>query len=308
MRTRANADGAAASSPSGGPTLLTFLLPILLVVAVVAVNAVFFILKDPASRLTPHYYVALGDSLTFGFQPDLDLSDGFADDLFTALRPASVTDLENFACGGETSTTMIHGGCTYRFATHVRYSGPQLDAATNFISAHRGQVSPITLEIGANDVLPDFNKATCTASPAADADLALLDTNLTQTILPRLMNALTTPAGHPAADLVLLNYYNPFAKSCPNSQEFIHLLNTHLATDAAQFRIPVVDIYSAFGGDNTMAANICTYTWTCSSYNDIHPTIQGYRLMAAAIQQVLGYANGSIPNPANTPAPPPASN
>ncbi len=306
MRTRASADGAAASS--GGTTLLSFLLPILLVIAVVAIESVFVIIKDPAARLAPHYYVAVGDSLTFGFQPDLDLTDGFTDDLFTDLRPASVTDLENFACGGETTTSMIQGGCTYRFATHVRYTGPQLDAAVKFITAHRGQVDPVTMEIGANDVLPDFNQTDCTVNASSDADLALVDTNLTQTILPRLIGALTTPAGHRTGDLVLLNYYNPFAQECPNSSTFIHDLNAHLVADAAQFRVSVVDVYSAFGGDTGPTANVCTYTWICSSYTDIHPTIQGYRLIASTIEQLLAYPNGSIPNPASTPAPPPATN
>jgi lysophospholipase L1-like esterase len=306
MRTRASAGGAAASS--GGVTLLSFLLPILLVIAVVAINTVFLVTTDPAARLAPHYYVSLGNSLAFGFQPDLDLTDGFADNLFTDLRPANVTDLENFACGGETTTSMIHGGCVYRFATHVRYTGSQLDAAVNFIIAHRGQVDPVTLEIGANDVLPDFNQTDCTVSPSSDADLALVDTNLTQTILPRLVGALTTSAGHRTGDLVLLNYYNPFAQACPNSSTFIHDLNAHLVADAAQFRLPVVDVYSAFGGDTGPSANVCVYTWICSSYHDIHPTIQGYRLIASAIAQVLAYPNGSIPNPASTTAPPPASN
>ncbi len=306
MRTRANAGASAPTS--GGMTLLSFLLPILLVIAVVALNTAFLVIKNPGVRLTPHYYVALGDSLTFGFQPDLNLSDGFADDVFSALRPAGVTDLENFACGGETTTTLIGGGCTYRFATHVRYSGPELDAAVNFITSHQGQVDPITLEIGANDVLADFNQATCTASASVDADLARLDTNLTQTIVPRLIAALTTPAGHSSADLVLMNYYNPFAKECPNSSTFINQFNDHLVADAAQFRLPVVDVYSAFGGDTNMAARICDLTWICSAQHDIHPTTKGYSVIATAIEQVLAYPNGSIPNPASSPAPPPASN
>jgi lysophospholipase L1-like esterase len=305
MRVGTKSDKVATSA--GGMTLFSFLLPILLVIVVVGVNVIFQVVANPAARLKPHYYVSLGDSLTFGFQPDDNITDGFTDDLFASLRQASVTDLENYACGGESTTTMINGGCQFKFATHVRYTGPQLSAAIAFIKAHLGQVDPVTLEIGANDVLKDFDVSTCSIGSSADADLATLDTNLTQTILPRLIAALTTSAGSRNADLVLLNYYNPFALSCPSSSDFIHRLNDHLVADAAHFRIPVVDVYSAFGGDSGTAANVCTYTWICSSFHDFHPTTHGYQIIATAVQQVLAYPTDFIPNPLETPAIPPAS-
>ncbi|HZU75967.1 MAG TPA: SGNH/GDSL hydrolase family protein [Dehalococcoidia bacterium] len=277
--------------------LLSIVLPIVLVVAIFGLNALVLILRNPASRLGPHYYVSLGNSISFGYQPDDNITQGFTDDLYADLRQANVTDLLNYSCGGESSVTMIQGGCQFRFARHVQYTGPQLDAAVSFLRAHVGQVNPITLEIGANDVLPDFNEGSCSASSGADADLATLDTNLTQTILPRLLDAIKTPGGHRGADLVLLNYYNPFAKECPNSQDFIHTLNDHLLTDAAQFQVPVVDVYSAFGGDANSAANVCTLTWMCSTYHDVHPTTQGYRVIATAVEQVLGYPVGQPANP-----------
>lgn len=291
----------------GGVPLLSVVLPIVLVLAIIGIDALALVLKNPATRLSPHYYVSLGNSISFGYQPDDNLTQGFTDDLFADLKPANVTDLENFACGGESSTTMFQGGCQFRFATHVRYSGPQLDAVVNFIKAHPGQVNPLTLEIGANDVLPDFDSGSCSVGGNADSDLARLDTNLTATILPRLLDAIKTPAGHRGADLVLLNYYNPFAKECPGSATFIHKLNDHLLADASQFRLPVVDVYAAFGGDAHQADNTCTYTWMCTGFHDLHPTSVGYRAIANAIEQVLGYPTGGpVTNPLQ-PAQPPAS-
>lgn len=291
----------------GAVPLLSVVLPIVLVLAILGLDALVLVLKNPATRLSPHYYVSLGNSISFGYQPDDNLTQGFTDDLFADLKPANVTDLENFACGGESSTTMFQGGCQFRFATHVSYTGPQLDAVINFIKQHPGRVNPLTLEIGANDVLPDFNSGSCSVGPNADSDLAQLDANLTGTVLKRLVDAIKTSAGHRSADLVLLNYYNPFAKDCPDSATFIRKLNDHLLADAKQFLLPVVDVYAAFGGDAHQAENTCTLTWMCSGFHDLHPTSAGYRVIANAVEQVLGYPTGGpVSNPLQ-PVPPPAS-
>ena len=180
--------------------------------------------RRPLGVFTQHYYVAVGDSLSFGYQPNLDFSHGFADDLFADLQRAEVTakerntnHLENYACAGETSTTMINGGCRGRDFLKIPYSGPQLDAVIAFMLAHKGEISPVTFEIGANDVLPDWNAATCTASSATDDHIKQVDDNLTRIdtssneasrdpnntangILQRLTNALTlTPRTAPPA-------------------------------------------------------------------------------------------------------------
>jgi lysophospholipase L1-like esterase len=271
---------------------LTFVgLSALLVAALIAVDIAVLGVKSPAEALSPHYYMALGDSLSFGYQPNLDFSAGFVDDIYKALRGANVTGLANDACAGETTETMINGGCVARFAHHGSYTGAQLDAALRFLNnpRYKGHVSPVTLEIGVNDVIKDWNPTTCSASAAANNDLATMDTNLTTVILPKLVAALATPTGAPTGDLHLLNYYNPFARECADSTQFVNELNDHLQADAAQFRIPVVDAYGAFGGDAGMAGNICALTWMCNTqHHDIHPTNDGYLTIAKAIWAALG--------------------
>jgi len=302
----------ATASQAGGNVLLYVGLSALLVLALIGLDALVLVLNKP-SLSKHHYYVALGDSITFGFQPNTIIFDhDYADDLFADLQVSGVTDEENLACGGESTTTMIKGGCPFKLLRHFQYLGPQLDAAVNLLHAHPGQVSPVTLDIGANDVLPDFDSTSCTVKSSAEAHLATLDTNLTQTILPRLLREVTATQGQRATDLVLLNYYNPFAIKCHDSAPFIHTFNDHLVADAAQFRIPVVDVYAAFGGDAQMANNLCTLTWICdASHPDIHPTNKGYQVIADAVEQLLGYPTGGIPNPVpNFPvpvAPPPAT-
>jgi lysophospholipase L1-like esterase len=157
-------------------------------------------------------------------------------------------------------------------------------------------VSPVTLEIGANDVITDWDESACSikANADANADLARMDANLTQTILPQLIEALGHGARAGYGDLHLLNYYNPYAKECPDSAPFVHKLNDHLQADAAKFGIPVVDVYAKFGGDtDMMAKNICKYTWICSQFHDIHPTNEGYLKIAEAIESTLGLPTGN---------------
>ncbi len=64
-------------------------------------------------RLKQHY-LALGDSLAFGFQPNGDFTDGYVNDLFNELHEEGVKDFTNLGCPGETSSTLISGGiCHY---------------------------------------------------------------------------------------------------------------------------------------------------------------------------------------------------
>ena len=183
----------AISSASGGrrtPVLIVVGLVIVLIAALVGIDLLVLSRNNPERALSPHYYMALGNSLSFGYQPDFDFTSGFVDDIFHDLRPASVTGVVNYACAGETTDTMIDGGCVGGIAHHGSYTGSQLQAAINFLKETRnqGRVSPITLEIGSNDVFPDWNQSTCTAGPNVDADLARMDSNLTQVILPRLLD------------------------------------------------------------------------------------------------------------------------
>ena len=108
-----------------------------------------------AARFNPpgRYYLALGDSLAFGYQqarfdsnfplePAGAYNTGYVDHfatMLTNLRPTIQTI--NDSCPGETSNTFLNGGCQYSsfgFALHNSYSGSQMDAALAFLQAHRG--------------------------------------------------------------------------------------------------------------------------------------------------------------------------
>ena len=228
------------------------------------------------------HYLALGDSLAFGFQPNRDFTHGYVADLFHILQNEGTKDVTNYGCPAETSTTFINGGCPFAPAGFV-----QLTAALAFLRANTGKVSPVTLDIGADDLLPDFNPSTCTVRPSFGADLTTLDNNLRQTILPELHKALMVK-DHLRGDLVMMNYYDPFQNICPNSVPMVQTINQHLANDVRGFGI-IVDVFSAFGGAAVPNPKICTYTWICSPPPgpDIHPTDQGYSVIADTLAAAI---------------------
>jgi len=234
------------------------------------------------------HYLVLGDSLAFGFQPDLDFDDGYANDFASNLAAHGVKTTANLACPGETTVTMLNGKCPFPFLRKFPYLGSQLNAALAYLAANRGQVSPVTLDIGANDVLSGINTKTCTFSMAAfNANLATVDANLTHTILPELHQALMVN-GRLTGDLVMMNYYDPLQNTCPNTVSIVQTVNQHLANDVRGFGI-IVDVFDAFGGAATPNPNICSFTWMCSIFHDIHSTDKGYSVIASTFESGTGY-------------------
>lgn len=267
----------------GTPLILACLLLLLTAPVAFASTRGGITLVGPKQR-----YLAIGDSLAFGYQPDLNFVDGYSTDFYSNLQGHGVTTYANMGCPGETSSTFIKGGCPYPYLRKYPYVGPQLNAALSYLSIYAGQVSPVTFDIGANDLLPDINSSTCVINTSKyNTDLATLDANLTQIILPKLHNALTVN-GKLSGDLLVMNYYDPYQNICPNTVSYIQQINQHIANDVSGYGT-MVDVFSAFGGAKTPNNNICSYTWMCSVFKDIHPMSKGYSVIAATFEKRAGY-------------------
>ena len=119
-----------------------------------------------AQAAKPKYYLALGDSLSVGVQPNsagvsVETSQGYARQLF-ALKRRSIPGLRfyDLGCGGEDTASMLgiarKAHCQYQGDRRLGYSsrkkGSQIAAAEKFLREHRGQVAFVTIDIGANDV------------------------------------------------------------------------------------------------------------------------------------------------------------
>jgi len=228
---------------------------------------------DWSNGLKQHY-LALGDSLAFGYQPNGDFNHGYVDYLFQKLHQEGVKDHLNLGCPGETSSTLINGGICKAYPS-------QLIAALAYLQANAGKVSPVTLDIGANDMLNqnNFNPITCAVNKSGFwTSLKTLDANLTGTILPELKGALTVK-GRVTGEIVMMNYYDPLQNICPNSVPYSQIINRHLANDVQGFG-SIVNVFRAFGGPKSPNPNICTLTWMCSAYHDIHANNKGYSVIA----------------------------
>ena len=133
----------------------------------VAVAAAVTACSGPATSVGSHadsvpasYYLAVGDSLSQGVQPDaagtsVPTGQGYPDQLYAALhRSQPALQLVKLGCPGETTATMIHGGtCRYR-------GGSQLAGAVACSFGPRGpdahsQVSwQIAATLGGTEPIP----------------------------------------------------------------------------------------------------------------------------------------------------------
>ena len=250
------------------------------------------VVPPAGAAAAPSYYLSLGDSLAFGYQPDLvaagDLNAAdyrsYAED-YAAMRP-NLT-LINFGCPGETTHTMLAGGCPWPGTLHDSYggAGSQAAAALAFLSAHQGEVSLISIDIGSNDLLSLVDGCQGAANPqqcilnGLPSSLAALATNYA-TLLTELV------AAAPGAHLVLFNYYNPLALDLPGSDELTGLASNLVDQLATAFHATVADAFETMNhvaGSPSERAFLCTRTWECTSFHNIHPTDLGYRALAIAL-------------------------
>jgi lysophospholipase L1-like esterase len=242
-------------------------------------------------RAPQSYYLALGDSIAYGFQPDKakagarpsDFHTGYVDFFAARLRKLSPKiQVVNYGCPGESSVTFTRGGCPALadgIKLHNPFRGSQLKAALSFMRAHRGQVSPVTLTLWGNDLLPLSEKGK--RAPRAIASFA---TRL-NSILQRLRVAA------PTAEIIVTGAWNPEADRLKQAQPLYRSLNAAIARAAAASHIRMANIFAAFnppGTFRTQRVRLCALTFFCSKH-DPHPTDAGYRAMADAFMAASGY-------------------
>ena len=246
------------------------------------------------------YYLSLGASTGFGLQLDklfalLDsgtytpdaFNTGYTDDFAAQMRQIRPDQqVENLSCPGETTDTMINGGCFFTSSDgfglpiHVNYSGAQLDAAVAFLRSHRGKVSPITIDIGANDAA-DVISDQCNFDPSCIAQSGLkqhLSDNL-----DHILGALRGAA--PDAEIIVVGVYNVFKITNPSSDDLWNQNYVQVASDAAARN--KARFANAFDAIHT-TDQICEFTFLCTS-GDAHPTDAGYQVIANLIWSVSGY-------------------
>jgi lysophospholipase L1-like esterase len=253
-------------------------------------------------------YLALGDSIAFGYQPAavtpltkyLDAANftGYPNDVARALH----LHLVNASCPGETTASMIsksapnvgcesspNGGPGYRSFSplHVAYSGSQLAFAVRYLRRHP-QTKLVTIDIGANDLFlcEDKNSGSCTGSDFTRT-LAAVTRHL-----DKILGSLRNRGGY-RGTLVVMNYYAlTYGTSLTNIG--IQSLNTTLARAAARYGGQVADAFGAFqaasarfSGDTCEAGlRIKLPGGGC----DLHPTARGHEVLATAVRRAVAAA------------------
>jgi lysophospholipase L1-like esterase len=251
---------------------------------------------DDGPKFNPpkQFYLALGDSLTYGLQyqkylneyPNVDAASfntGYVDDfarMLTTVRPGIQT--VNYGCPGETTATFLNGGCIWlqdpHNTLHTSFTGSQMAAALAFLSAHPGQVSPITVDMGFNDFFfgcgftPDCVRAT-----------------LPQTIinLNKIFGALRQAA--PYSEILAVQYDNPFAYGDPSTNAAVEALNGAIGNVGDLYRDRVVDAFAPFNLAPPQPQTLCALTLVCTPQQDVHPSDAGYHVIAQLLWAASGY-------------------
>ncbi|MCX4744869.1 SGNH/GDSL hydrolase family protein [Kitasatospora sp. NBC_01287] len=254
-----------------------------------------------ASAPSTRYYLALGDSLAAGYQTlpggGSEVGHGYAQDLASTLgqraeragHPFSFTDL---GCPGETTGSMINGGCPYPHP----YAGAQLDAAVAYLKAHHGDDLTVTLDIGANNV------DGCATGGSLDAACAAKGIATAGWDLGTILSRLKAAAG-PHTRFVGMNLYDPFLAAWMTGTQgkvlaglsvpLADTLNGTLGFVDAVHGVPTADVAGAFSTNSLLplvplagqqvpldVARIMT--WTNMSRGDIHANDTGYQVIADA--------------------------
>ena len=249
-------------------------------------------------------YLALGNSLAAGYQPTnpgdrTDREGGYVGEVRSGLAQATPPELVNLGCPGETTATMAEGGrCDYP-------AGSQLAAAEELLQnlPDAGQDVLVTVQVGANDV------QRCVAldggAPAVDEECVTTGLDAVRQRLPRLLSQVRAAA--PRADVVVVDYYNPFVVAAllgreaqafaARTEQVQDELNRIIAAAAADAGAEVAPLADAFTGAPEGAAAttpvvgpICSLTWMCADPPDVHATDAGYALIADQVLEALSGA------------------
>ena len=254
------------------------------------------------------YYLALGDSLAAGVQPNaqgqsLPTNQGYANDLAARLRGDNRhLGFVDLGCPGETTTTMLDGGCPFKHSY-----ADQVDAAVSFLAKHQHARVLVTIDIGANNV------DGCTTPSGIDTACVAAGLQTAATDLPKIMGKLKAAAGR-HVEFVAMNYYDPFLAAWLNgpagqaeataSVQLSGKLNGVLGAAYNAFGVRVADVSARF--DTTKftpvvpltptlkvplnVARICEWTWMCAPAPvgpNIHANKAGYEEIADSFEAIV---------------------
>ena len=194
-------------------------------------------------------YMALGDSLAAGYKA-VPVTEGY---VYRIYRSGVIAPIRNllFSDAGVPSVTSKQV---------LDYQVPQA------IDAFRPDV--ITITVGGNDLLSILNGAD------PNTILANFQTNLMQ-ILQKLRTAL------PHSRIYISNLYT--VPQIAGADQIVPIFNQIVGQVAAEFNVPVADVYDAFLG----RPELLLINRPGAAPDEAHPTNAGYGVMAAVFEKLM---------------------
>jgi lysophospholipase L1-like esterase len=271
--------------------------------ASVAAAAALLLAGGASQAASGHPYLALGDSVGFGYITQAGYEYGNPDNFVgypDYVAPVLGFSETNAHCPGEAtagfiSSTGADNGCRpYKaaFPLHVSYTGTQLDFATSFLTVHPN-TGLVTLQIGANDAF--ILQKNCAGDPTCIA------TNLPATLaqiggnVDTILRDLKATRFHGL--LMVVNYYS-LDYSDAAGTALTAALNSAITSHALADGAVVADAFTAFlhasapAGGKTCQAGLLNASpqnqYTC----DVHPSQSGQKLLAETIDSTYNTATG----------------
>jgi lysophospholipase L1-like esterase len=263
----------------------------------VALGALGLLLAASPALAAGGDYLALGDSVAFGYQLAHDRASATAfagyPERLGAMLDLTVTNAScpGEASGGFLSLAGLDNGCrAYRaaFPLHTSYGGTQIDFATQFLREHPS-TRLVTIDLGANDLFaldrPCQRSASC-GLKALPSMLVAVPDNLT-TIYGRLREA-----GYDGP-IVTLAYYALDYRTGAARATARALDDLIVAAAAADPNAPIADGYAAFQAASTAAngdpcaAGLLAPLPASPTGCDIHPSSLGQDVLAHAFAAAL---------------------
>lgn len=253
-----------------------------------------------ASGLKPYTIVALGDSITAGFEPNGKLGAdtyGFVERLEEQGWFHSETQAINLGVVGLTSDGLLNYVTALQSGTAVTADSIQADlkdsrihVIANDISTDRQKLidaDVITITIGGNDLVQVITRLKLSNLTQFKADvnaaIATYKQNLQKIIK-------TIYAINPTVRIVVADQYQPIPRKSVGFlyaflQESMKQFSESTETVAGQFRknnrqVQVVHLAELFKGKESVYTHIDTH-------RDIHPNQEGYQLIAKEISALI---------------------
>lgn len=267
------------------------------------------------------YYLALGDSIAFGFReqantPTPDYTDASNFEGYPELVGKQLgLKVVNAACPGETSSSLINknaqsNGCEanssgvaaagYRtnYPLHVSYTGSQLTYASNFLKAHPN-TKLITLQVGANDgfICQQNTTDQCTSTSEIQPVVTKIEQNVA-----KVMAQIRGKLGY-KGQIVIVNYYSTDYTNTQNgAQQSLGALAINNGLDMGASpsgagnpnHVRFASVYKAFqkavaqtSGDDC-AAGLLTILTGASTACGVHPSVAGQNIIANEVVKAIG--------------------